>query len=84
MAEERRKDWRGVAGAMLLVAGVIERVLGLGGSIDFIITRSQNPGWVGVVANGLIQNIGVILILAGLVWLFGTSGDVRRGSSKTA
>lgn len=72
MEEDRAKrDWRGGVGWTALVFGVIERVVGWGGSIDFVLSRTNDPGWVGKLLAFFLTNIGLALILAGvgfIVW----------------
>jgi len=69
MAESSRRDWRGGTGWALLILGVIERVIGIGGSIDFVLTRSQDPGWVGVVLHRAVENVGLLLMLVGVAFI---------------
>jgi hypothetical protein len=45
----RPRRWPSWLGWAILVLTTIERVVGLGGSIDFIVSRSRDPDWVGEV-----------------------------------
>lgn len=43
-------SWRGYLGAIFIAGSAIEKIIGWGGSIDFILARSEDPGWVGDIA----------------------------------
>jgi hypothetical protein len=73
-AETRPSRWRGRAGWILLALGAAERIIGWGGSLDFLISRSQDPGWVGDVLTFVAAQapyLGFVSIMAGvalIVW----------------
>lgn len=63
----------------LLAFAVIERIVGWGGSVDFIIARSEEPGWVGNMWAALQSGsplFGVIATLVGIYLL--TKNDEKR------
>jgi len=39
--------WRSTLGWALFAFGLADRIVGWGGSIDFLVSRSSDPGWVG-------------------------------------
>lgn len=73
-----RRHWPKFVGYALLAWTVTVRVLGAVGSVDLVISRAQDPGWVGTVI-GLVLNpspwIDILLIVGGLglIWW-----DLRR------
>lgn len=72
--KKKPREWRGKLGALLLVFTITERVVGWGGSIDFLLSRSKDPDWVGAVLKFLVaswDSISSILMLLGvglIVW----------------
>lgn len=68
---ESKTPWwkRAWFGWLVLAFGVGERVIGWGGSIDFIVSRSKDPGWVGGVLKFVSAQsayFGFALILGGV------------------
>jgi hypothetical protein len=76
-----RRHWRALVGAFLLLEPIwrgIKWLITLGGDVDFIVSRSQEPGWVGAVIDTLISPPGWItlpLIVSGLALIY---WDTRR------
>jgi hypothetical protein len=69
-----RKHWKSVAGALVLVRSLVT----YGGDADFVISRMQDPGWVGKMINWLINPPGwatFFLVLTGLALIW---WDVAR------
>lgn len=69
MQENKPTEWRGPLGWGLLGLGAIEKAVGWGGSIDFMLARSKDPGWVGTVIKVLADNLGLLFILAGVAFI---------------
>lgn len=67
----------------LLTLGGIERAVGWGGSIDFILARWDEPAWVGVMLNALMEYsspIGLALLIGGflgILWHERKRNDLR-------
>ncbi len=70
--DNRPGAWRGPLGWALFVLGGAERVIGWGGSLDFLISRSKDPGWVGSLLTAIATNqsyIGFAMMLAGVAFI---------------
>jgi hypothetical protein len=70
-----RLPWRSWLGWALFVLGLAERLIGWGGSIDFILARSNDPGWVGDVMRmigDVSAYIGFAMIVTGVALLLWT------------
>jgi hypothetical protein len=68
-AENRRIPRWGWLGWVLFIAGAAEKIIGWGGSLDFLISRSADPGWVGEAVNFIVANpayLSFAFMLAGL------------------
>lgn len=72
-----RKRWEQLAAAILIigpyigsVAKALDKVVGWGGSIDFIIARSQSPDWVGRVMTFLLDPPELLRLLCLLAGIF--------------
>jgi hypothetical protein len=60
-----RRHWLVLAGCLPLIPPATKGALSLvnfGGNIDFVISRSQNPGWVGRMINWLIDPPGWLIL----------------------
>jgi hypothetical protein len=81
------RHWRALAGAATLIPAAIKGALALitfGSDVDFIVSRSQDPGWVGKMINWIIDPPGwaiVPLIVLGLAFIY---WDVRRRGARSA
>jgi hypothetical protein len=74
--------WRKILGGAVLIWTVIREIIKFAGDVDFVITRSQDPGWVAVVINALLDPPGwltIPLILVGLLLIY---WDSRRTGSR--
>ena len=50
-----RRHWLALLGAFFLIPNVVKFLkwlLGLGGDFDFIISRYQDPEWIGAISSG--------------------------------
>lgn len=67
----RREWWQHPAiGWTLFTLGVVERLIGWGGSIDFILARTGDPGWVGSVLRFIAsysEYLGLLMIVGGFL-----------------
>lgn len=73
-----RRHWRSFVAFILFVWTVSTRVVGWAGSVDLVISRTQDPAWVGTVIDYLLNPspwLDIVLIGGGLglIWW-----DVRR------
>lgn len=65
---------KGLWGGSLLAIGALDRIIGWGGSADFIVSRSQDPGWLRTVVTFLELHgpgISTIMLIAGfalIIW----------------
>jgi hypothetical protein len=66
-----RRNWEGVAAALFVVVPYlgailrwIDRIVGWGGSLDFLISRSEHPGWVGSVLTFLLNPPEIVRLVA--------------------
>jgi hypothetical protein len=50
-------------GGLLLVLVWIKTIVGFGGDIDFLVSRSQDPGWVGVMWNQIVTSPWMPMVL---------------------
>jgi hypothetical protein len=64
--------WRGRLGWALVIFGAAERIIGWGGSIDFLIARVKDPGWVGAMLKFIqlhSEYLGFAFLLLGLFFI---------------
>jgi len=72
--ESKPSAWRWWLGLLFVAFGAAEKIIGWGGSLDFLISRSRDPDWVGRVFNSIAANPGYLsflLIMSGvalIVW----------------
>ncbi len=69
---KRPPGWRGWLGWVLFALGAAERIIGWGGSLDFLISRSKDPGWIGDVVNVVVLNtsyLSFFMMLAGVAFI---------------
>lgn len=80
-----RKPW---VAWTLLALGAIERLVGWGGSVDFVLTRWNEPAWVGDVLNAILEYsnlIGLALLVGGFALLIRNErkrNDARYGRDR--
>lgn len=70
--DKKPTRWRGAVGWILFALGAAERIIGWGGSLDFLISRSEDPGWVGDVLTFAATNTGYlsfVMMLAGVAFV---------------
>ena len=78
-----RKHVLASIGVVVLALPWIKAVVGLGGDIDFLVSRSQDPGWVSAVWNYIVTAswLPIALTLGGLALIY---WDVRRNRYREA
>ena len=55
-----RPKWPAWVGWGLFALGALERIVGWGGSIDFVLARWNEPAWVGSLMGGILQYANLI------------------------
>ncbi len=69
-----QRHWRLLSGGALLLWQIGLSVLDVAGRADFIIQHASEPGWLAVIANGLLYpssflTVPAIALGLGLIWL---------------
>lgn len=81
------KHWRGVGGTLLLLQAAwrgVHSIIMLGGDVDFVVSRSGDPGWVGKVLALLVNPPGWAILPLIIVGFALIRWDYRRSHVKNA
>ena len=71
-AERKPSRWRLWLGGALFILGAAEKIIGWGGSLDFVISRWSDPGWVGTALRFTAVNsyyFSFVLMIVGLAFI---------------
>lgn len=72
----------GAVGWLFALIQIIRQLLQLGGDIDFIVTRAQEPGWVGMMVEYIVNPPNYMLLIVFIVGSFLIWFDLRRAQAR--